>query len=1109
MKNRMKPTWYRIRKPLLSVLLMALGVLVASKAESQVFLYGNGWYRPNADYVRMKVAHDGIYRVSPQQLAGAGLDTVGLNLENIHLIYRGQEQYIHVDTVGGQWNFIEFLGHRNDGRLDTMMFADAYSGAPDGSAAPYPARGIFSDTSVYYLHVDNLPGLRYTLSSLSGPAPGNPTLQRNAVSVREFEPGVDATFETRGDAIYDIFHDLNPDWTSGEGYLGPSFGPGSDLIVHIPTPHPTGSAMPHLMLRLVSHQSWLNEYQISLAGNLLVTDTLNGESMWDYDIECPFSLLGDTQTLRIHVTNLNASSSMRHFLAYTAIDYVSANIMDGHPQSIFLKSNPSNDYMKFRNLGPATSAVAIDEVNHIRYLATMNVDTLGIWIAGSPLLRPIYLSTDSGMATPVVEPGLNSSLSLVINGADMVLITDRRLSSSALAYQSYRQNSTVNPLNVRVVYTDEIYNEFGYGSPHPLAIKRFCKFAIDQWAIPPSHFLIWGRGHANIRAGGDNFVPAYSVPPADAMYLTGFHRDSSAMPSYFVPEAAIGRLPIVNDQQGLDYIAKLQSYEETPAADWMRNAAIIGSGNDTIVTVAIDSYLDSLGAYATSAPTHSRLWNYLWTDSTLESNASLTAETVIDSLGTGMVVTFGVDFMVNEAMPPSVWSNPGKYPLFMGTGFEWGNFGGDTATFVEQLLLDPEVGCALALTHSSYAYLVPLGNWTNVVSRNLFRDQAPATVGEALITAASEYVSQWIDRVYINHVRCMNLLGDPSAHYRRGELSVWPGDTDDDLVVNNADLLNIGVAYGDTGAVRMGATLNWQAQSATAWDSAFTSGINHVHADCNGDGIVSDADTLAIAQNYGLTHNKWAEFLGLSGAGPLLSVEASDDTVAAGDSLTLFVMLGTSLSPADTVYGLAWSLHFDPALVDTSSITVDFANSWVNGSGDHLLSMSRISASEGVMDLAFTRTDQQSVSGWGEVARIGIVVIDNISGKRLGDTSYTPLDIFPAAAKLVDARGVELPLQGTQAQLQIRAEGLPPALEPGLDFGCYPNPTSGQVYLQTRSDGPCKVQVFDLSGRQVSQVEFPAGASRQVDLDHLAPGSYILEASNADGVWRKHLQKVD
>jgi hypothetical protein len=68
---------------------------------------------------------------------------------------------------------------------------------------------------------------------------------------------------------------------------------------------------------------------------------------------------------------------------------------------------------------------------------------------------------------------------------------------------------------------------------------------------------------------------------------------------------------------------------------------------------------------------------------------------------------------------------------------------------------------------------------------------------------------------------------------------VWPGDADNNNAVNHYDLLFIGMAYGETGHTRLGATSDWVGQDAIDWDvSSPTRKVNFKNADTNGDGTI-------------------------------------------------------------------------------------------------------------------------------------------------------------------------------------------------------------------------------------------------------------------------------
>ncbi|MFH1860155.1 MAG: carboxypeptidase regulatory-like domain-containing protein [bacterium] len=79
-------------------------------------------------------------------------------------------------------------------------------------------------------------------------------------------------------------------------------------------------------------------------------------------------------------------------------------------------------------------------------------------------------------------------------------------------------------------------------------------------------------------------------------------------------------------------------------------------------------------------------------------------------------------------------------------------------------------------------------------------------------------------------------------------LHVWPGDTNNDGMVNERDVFPIAVWWDKTGAARNG-TLRWQTQSAIPWDD-----VAATYADANGDGKVNVFDVLPIAMNWGKNH---------------------------------------------------------------------------------------------------------------------------------------------------------------------------------------------------------------------------------------------------------------
>ncbi len=84
-----------------------------------------------------------------------------------------------------------------------------------------------------------------------------------------------------------------------------------------------------------------------------------------------------------------------------------------------------------------------------------------------------------------------------------------------------------------------------------------------------------------------------------------------------------------------------------------------------------------------------------------------------------------------------------------------------------------------------------------------------------------------------------------------GGITVWPGDTNNDRIVNQADVLPLGVHWNRTGPRRTchANETQWIAHTASPWTPEAAT-----YADANGDGIVNQADVLVIGLNWGKTH---------------------------------------------------------------------------------------------------------------------------------------------------------------------------------------------------------------------------------------------------------------
>jgi len=123
-----------------------LSTLQAQMIVNGQTLYGNEWINHSQDYYKLYVHDDGMYRISQQALANAGIPVGAINAGDFQLYAMGSQVPIYISTAGtlGGNDYIEFYGKENLGEMDKHLYA-----SPDDLMNPYYS--MFTDTTTYFL----------------------------------------------------------------------------------------------------------------------------------------------------------------------------------------------------------------------------------------------------------------------------------------------------------------------------------------------------------------------------------------------------------------------------------------------------------------------------------------------------------------------------------------------------------------------------------------------------------------------------------------------------------------------------------------------------------------------------------------------------------------------------------------------------------------------------------------------------------------------------------------------------------------------------------------------------------------------------------------------
>ncbi|MEM1215501.1 MAG: Ig-like domain-containing protein [Bacteroidota bacterium] len=339
---------------------------------------------------------------------------------------------------------------------------------------------------------------------------------------------------------------------------------------------------------------------------------------------------------------------------------------------------------------------------------------------------------------------------------------------------------------------------------------------------------------------------------------------------------------------------------------------------------------------------------------------------------------------------------------------------------------------------------------------------------------------------------------------------VWAGDTNSDGVVNMADLLPIGRSMGEIGATRAGATMDmWYGQYAEDWGSLFsgTANVDVKHIDADGNSIVTAADTTAIREFYGLTHNMVPNVMAYA---PYEFVLEGPLFVNPGDYVTLSLSLGNASQPVEDIYGFVFPLQYNPQAANPYSISINWLDDNFLSYDSPVLYMDHNNGA-GLFEAGYTRTSGLVSSGHGQVAELGIV-IDDLIGVRTDEPELL-LSFGGGAGASLDQYGNYNAIPVQPFQMRVRLQSDEEAAERPLTDDLLivsPNPASDRVDVHLNGQQEFEQLVLRSLTGQVLLVRDDLRTNHQaLNVGHLPAGIYVLSVSNEKGTLNRKVQIAD
>ena len=514
--------------------------------------------------VKIRVTHDGLYRVSGTELADAGVDLAQLDPARLALFSRDEPVALWLEDGG-------------DGRLDPddglLFFGQG--------VARHEPDARYTGLNVYWLELDHDQPLSMD-TRVAAPVWSAPPVvyTRTVLHLEEdtfyWQPMPDGA----GQDHWFWGGRLNPHGSANRQ--------STTLAATLLSPHPDEAAL--LRVALKGFTTGAHTSRIAVNDHIVDTQSWSGQQEFVHNVGLPAGLLGEGVN-EITITAQASADAVDQFLVnWLEIEY--SHRLQAAPEGVTF-GLPANDHAVVAGVDDGEHFL-LDVTNaRMPHLLT-SFEVLPNAVEGGHALHfnAATVAADStARYALVVRQHLRRvhDLALVtsshwkspVHGADYILIAHPDLMAGTQRLADHRR---AQGLRVVVVPVDELYDEFNHGLFNPLALRNFLAYAHREWQPPAPRFvLLVGDAYQDYRNRlapyPVNLVPSALVETrlfgqtSSDHHLVDFTSDGSAA-------MAIGRLPAADAEELALMIDKVLRYETAADGDWSQRLLLVADDGE-------------------------------------------------------------------------------------------------------------------------------------------------------------------------------------------------------------------------------------------------------------------------------------------------------------------------------------------------------------------------------------------------------------------------------------------------------------------------------------------------------------------------------------------------
>lgn len=859
-------------------LLIFVLIFISNLGFSQTF--GNEWINYNQNYYSFKIWQDGIYKIDYSTLVNSGVPLNSISPDNIQIFgFEKEQPILIVDGNDGSFDsgdYILFYGQKNTIWFDSLFYEDS-------SKVLNKYYPLYNDTITYFLtwnnSISNNRMVVETDINFSNYSPSSFFYKTNYVS-----------FNSYYNVGYNILGVNYSKYHEAEGWSNMPVNALSSINyidANISTPYAyTNTGAPDVVGLAVSisasnaspNGQYNHHLQLSYGNGLtLLKDTLFlGYQQTRLAFSFPASGITSNYTKIRHtfVNDLGLTADQQS-VAFVELTYPHAPNLEGSNNIKITVKNHSTqgktrlDLTNFNGTNPHTFILGNNTVKKLPLVNNSGTYQVLIPNSSNGNEQDVLFIDESQFITinqisPVNGTGMFTDFSSMNFDNAYIIITNKKLQSSATNYMLYRQSPAGGSKNVILTYQNELNMQFGGGVPkHAMGIRRFQHYAYAQSLnSKPEHVFMIGKGvreanesyitlTAGIRKSSLSYqyclVPTYGYPASDLIYT--HHLAGNG----WKPLIPIGRLAAKNNDEVNTYLNKVMEFEVAqdslaaytlPTKYWQKEILHFGGGGTTAEQNTFQAYLQQFANHLEGPYFGGHVTSY-YKDVSDPIDPVVLYE-VTDQINDGVSImtyfghayTGGFDLNVDD---PNNWDNKGKYPFLFSNSCLAGNIHEPfdyNFSSSEIFTLIEDKGCIAFLANPRNALSNGLYTLSNQIFANLSGVHYGATIGELLMYTLDDLQNtQYLPFTTQTTMNQLTLHGDPALRvnpHNKPELEIntssfWITPYPIDLSIDSIDVSivihNMGRSTLDTFTIEL--TRSFPNNNGDSSYVKFVPGINY------------------------------------------------------------------------------------------------------------------------------------------------------------------------------------------------------------------------------------------------------------------------------------------